>query len=428
MGRLHGTVAAALTAVLLVTVHGAAHADAPKPSVVKVEQSGQGFRLLRDGQPYVIRGAGGRIHLETLRDAGGNSIRTWGENDLEPLLDRAQELGISVTIGIWLGQPRQGFRYDNEGAVRAQLEMARGFIRRYRNHPALLMWGIGNEMEGDGKDARIWTAVNDIAKMVHQEDPNHPAMTVVAEIGNDKAAQFQRLCPDVDILGINSYAGLPSLPKRLKEAGFTRPFVITEHGPQGTWEVAKTPWGAPIEASSTRKAEEYLANYQSSIAGQAQCLGSYVFHWGQKQETTGTWFGMFLNSGERLGTVDAMTYAWTGKWPANRAPKLNKLDTEVDQKEIAPGSVHTVKLAVEDPDGDPLTIRWEVRSESSDRREGGDREAEPIAHPEAFMEARGTQFTFRAPALQGGYRVFAYVYDGKGNAATANVPFFVRVK
>lgn len=428
MGRLHETVGAALTAVILLAVAAVAHADAPKPSVVKVEQSGQGFRLLRNGQPYVIRGAGGRIHLETLRDAGGNSIRTWGESDLEPLLDRAQELGISVTIGIWLGQPRQGFRYDNEGAVRAQLEMARGFIRRYRNHPALLMWGIGNEMEGDGKGARIWTAVNDIAKMVHQEDPNHPAMTVVAEIGNDKAAQFQRLCPDVDVLGINSYAGLPSLPQRLKEAGFTRPFVVTEHGPQGTWEVAKTPWGAPIEASSTRKAEEYLTNYQSSIAVQAQCLGSYVFHWGQKQETTGTWFGMFLNSGERLGTVDTMTYAWTGKWPTNRAPKLSKLDTDVDQKEIAPGSVHTVKLAVEDPEGDPLTVRWEVRSESSDRREGGDRETEPIAHPEAFMEARGMQFIFRAPTLQGGYRVFAYVYDGKGNAATANVPFFVRVK
>jgi hypothetical protein len=232
----------------------------------------------------------------------------------------------------------------------------------------------------------------------------------------------------VDLLGINSYAGLSTLPKRLQEAGFTRPWVVTEHGPQGTWEVAKTPWGAPIEASSTRKAEEYLANYRAAISGQPQCLGSYVFHWGQKQETTGTWFGMFLHSGERLGAVDAMTFGWTGKWPANRVPEIGRLESDVEQKEVAPGSLHTVKLEVKDPEGDPLTARWEVRSESSDRREGGDREAEPIAHPEAFVEARGTTFTFRAPSLQGGYRVFAYVYDGKGGAATANVPFYVRVK
>jgi hypothetical protein len=411
----------------LLTAQVAGRTADVSPSVVKVEKSGAGFKLTRNGLPYVIRGAGGRIHLETLRDAGGNSIRTWGETDLEPLLDRAHELGISVTIGIWLGQPRQGFNYGNEGSLRAQTETVRGFLRRYRNHPALLMWGIGNEMEGDGADPRIWTHVNELAKLVHQEDPNHPAMTVVAEIGGPKLQQFKTLCPDVDVLGINSYAGLPSLPKRLKEGGFDRPFAVTEFGPQGTWEVAKTPWGAPIEANSTRKADEYLANYRGAIASQPNCLGSFVFHWGQKQETTPTWFGMFLNSGERLGPVEAMATAWTGKAPANRAPRLVKLDTPVEGKEVPPGGTHVAKLDVQDPDGDPLTVRWEIRSESSDRREGGDRESEPIAHPEAFIEAKGTQLTFRAPALQGGYRVFAYAYDGKGNAATANVPFFVRV-
>ena len=39
----------------------------------------------------------------------------------------------------------------------------------------------------------------------------HPVMTVVAEIGGDKVANFQRLCPNVDILGINSYGGVQSL-------------------------------------------------------------------------------------------------------------------------------------------------------------------------------------------------------------------------
>jgi hypothetical protein len=83
-------------------------------------------------------------------------------------------------------------------------------------------------------------------------------------------------------------------------------------------------------------------------------------------------------------------------------------------------------VVVEDPDGDPLTVRWEVRSESMDRREGGDREAEPPPHPESFVESKGFDFTFKAPTLTGPCRLFVFVYDGKGNAATANLPFLVK--
>ena len=45
-------------------------------------------------------------------------------------------------------------------------------------------------------------------------DPNHPTMTVLSEIGGDRVKNVHRLCPDVDIVGINSYAGAVTLPKR----------------------------------------------------------------------------------------------------------------------------------------------------------------------------------------------------------------------
>jgi hypothetical protein len=422
-------------ALILVSVHlvllspraGHAREGEARPSIVKVRKDSAGYHLERDGRPYVIKGGGGRVHVEALKEAGGNSIRTWGEDDLEPLLDRAHELGLTVTVGIWLGQERQGFSYADAGSVRREVEKSRGFFRRYRRHPALLMWGLGNEMEGSGENPAIWRTVNEIARIARAEDPNHPTMTVIAEAGGRKIAQFLALCPDVDVLGINSYAGLPSLPKRLADLGMDRPYVITEFGPPGPWEVGKTHWGAPLEPTSTEKAKVYLSEYGTSIAGQAgRCLGSYAFLWGHKQEATATWFGMFLPSGERLGAVDAMSFAWTGRWPANRAPEIEAMPTDAREAELAPSERFTVKLDATDPDGDPIVSRWEVRSESVDRRQGGDREAEPPAHPECLVEARGLEATFRAPSRPGAYRVFAYLYDGKGGAATANVPFAVK--
>ena len=113
----------------------AAQSKGGMPAVVKVQRDKTGYHLLRDGRPYVIKGGGGRVYLEALKEAGGNSLRTWGEDDLEPLLDRAQELGLTVTVGIWLGQERQGFNYSDAGSVRREVEKARAFFRRYRRHP-----------------------------------------------------------------------------------------------------------------------------------------------------------------------------------------------------------------------------------------------------------------------------------------------------
>lgn len=424
-------VGGALAMVAVIAAAGCCLAQAPerKATVTSLEKTGSDYRLTRAGQPYWIRGAGGRDYLELLKDSGANSIRTWGEEDIEDLLNRCQAQGLSVCVGIWLGQERQGFNYGNEGAVRAEVEKCVRMVHRYKDHPAVLMWGLGNEMEGSGENEKIWRTVNEISQKVKAEDPNHPTMTVIAEIGDggSKARHFNDLCPDVDILGINSYAGLPSLPKRLAQAGFTRPYVVTEYGPQGSWEVRKTPWGSPVEETSTRKAERYAENYERCLVEQKeQCLGGYAFLWGHKQETTATWFGALLSSGERLGAVDALAHGWSGKWPANRAPQLAKITTEVAEKEVTPGAKFTAVADVTDPDGDPLTLRWEVRSDAREVRQGGDPEHAPLPVPEAFIEAKGKEFTFRAPSQPGAYRVYCYVYDGKGSAATGNVPFFVK--
>src|SRR5262245_45433481 len=161
----------------------AAPPSARKPVPVRVEKTDKGHRLLRDGKPFLIKGVGSQTDLALLKRCGGNSIRTWGAENLGDVLDEAHEHGLTVLAGIWLGHERHGFDYNNADQVARQYEQARAVILKHRNHPALLAWAIGNEMEGYGKgdNAAIWSAINSIAAMAHKLDPNHPTLTAVAE-------------------------------------------------------------------------------------------------------------------------------------------------------------------------------------------------------------------------------------------------------
>ncbi len=249
------------------------------------------------------------------RQYGGNSFRTWGADGSQSKLDEAQKLGLTMTLGIWLGHKAHGFDYNDAGMVARQLDDAKKAIDKYKDHPALLMWGIGNEMEMGfpDNDPAVWKAIEEIAAYAKKVDPNHPTMTVVAEIGGEKVKMINQYCPSIDVIGINSYGGGPSIAERYKKAGGVKPYAITEFGPPGTWEVGKNAWDAATELSSTAKAASYRETYEKAIANQPMSLGSYAFTWGNKQEATATWFGLLLPDGSKLGAVDALSELWSGK-------------------------------------------------------------------------------------------------------------------
>ena len=202
--------------------------------------------------------------------------------------------------------------------------------------------------------------------------------------------------------------------------------MLTEFGVSGTWEVPATPWGAPVEPDpSTKAAETYTAYTMDRDHNVGRSLGSYVFFWGHKQEATATWYGMYLPSGEKLPRVDAMAYAWSGKWPDNRAPKLQSLETPVAFNKVKPGTRSYAEVDCIDREGDELRYVWDIRAESSDRKIGGDAEAAPPSFPDAIEAGQGTaRIEFRVPSLPGAYRVFVTAYDGEGGAVAHNLPFY----
>ena len=407
-----------------------------KPKKVTLDIQDRRHKLLVDGKPFYINGAGLEFgDIATLAKYGGNSFRTWstenGKQSAKEVLDEAYKNGLLVTMGIEVARERHGFDYNDEIAVNAQYERIKREVIALKEHPSLMIWSIGNELNLSYTNPRVWDAVNEISKMIHQVDPNHLTTTTLAGITQREVQLIKDRASDLDILSIQMYGELSNLPHLVGDCGWEGPYMVTEWGATGHWEVPTTSWGAPIEENSTIKAKNYLERFKAGIASdKTQCLGSYVFLWGQKQERTPTWYGVFLADGKETESVDVMHYIWTGKWPENRSPQIHSLI--LDQKVADDNIILTANTAciayasASDLDGDYLTYHWEVLYETTDLKDGGDLEAKPSAVEVKAIEKNNHSLQFVSPGKSGDYRLFVYIYDGKNHAATANIPFQVK--
>ncbi|NEK69255.1 MAG: hypothetical protein G3W70_15845 [Xanthomonas perforans] len=410
---------------------------------VRIAQEADGYRLLVDGAPFVIKGAGlGNGSMETLAARGGNALRTW-RVDPDPqrqraLLDRAQGNGLKVAVGIEVGNQRHGFDYDDATAVKQQLQRILAQVRQSAAHPAVLMWVVGNELNLDYTNPKVWNAVGEIAEAIHAIDPDHPVTTTLAGFDKQLIDHLKTRAPALDLIAVQLYGDIAALPQKLHESGWRGPYVVTEWGPTGHWESPTTRWGAPIEDDSTRKALLLEQRYRSDIASDTrQGLGSFVFLWGDKQERTPTWYGLFLSSGEATPSVDTLQLLWTGQWPATRAPTVAALtlagQRATDSVSLRPGQAVTARIRASG--ASVLRYDWHVRSESTARSIGGDPETLPPLVDAAIApnrvpggrngaRATGEEVRLIAPT-PGNYRLFVEVRDDAGRAGYANLPFRV---
>ena len=404
--------------------------EGPVTSKVEIKKEGERFKMYRNGEPYFIKGAVGWSFLDELKASGGNSLRTSAIH-----LDEAYERGLTALVNIPMRAERDGFDYSDESAVKEQYEKAKAIVVEYKDHPALLMWAIGNELDhipGDlDYNLKMWDAVNDIAGMIKEIDPNHPAMTVTGFGKLEKLKDIKERCPNLDLLGINAYASLVKVPDWLSEYNWDKPFAVTEWGPSGWWEVPRTKWGVVIEETSTEKASVYRERYEKVILGDPRCIGSYVFLWTtNRQERTHTWFNMFHDS-LKTQTVEVMQYMWTNTYTDNLAPRIESLTINginaVDHVQLAPGGIDHAQIVVSDPDEDELRTEWELLPEPTEfGAYAGQGETKPTPVEGFIVKKYDDAIDFRVPPDQAvNYRLFVYVRDGQGHIATANIPFYV---
>jgi hypothetical protein len=405
------------------------------PVTVTIKEEAGRYKLYRDGQEYFIKGAGCEHgNIAALAKHGANSFRTWRTNNGRQtglaVLDSALKYNLTVSMGLDIGRERHGFDYDNSKLVQKQFEEIKNQIIEFKDHPALLIWVVGNELNLRAKNPKVWDAVNEIAQMIHEIDPYHPVATTIAGADREDIQHVKTRCPHIDVLGIQLYGKVIHLPEYIAVAEWTGPYIVTEWGPTGHWESERTIWNRPIEQTSSQKRKSYVERYNIAIASDPdQCIGSYAFLWGYKQERTPTWYGMFLETGEETASVDAMHFIWNGKWPDNLAPELIVLtiDNKVASENIILERKKKYRVHVEatDENKQQLFYRWEIRSEVTELSDGGDFEKSTPNLKELFVVENDEQAEFIAPHKPGEYRVFVYVIDEMNNAATANIPFKV---
>ncbi|WP_158286416.1 glycoside hydrolase family 2 TIM barrel-domain containing protein [Chitinophaga sp. S165] len=387
--------------------------------------------MYRNDTPFVVKGGSGYARMTMLKAIGGNTVRTWDTAGLGAILDSAAANNLAVIAGLYIPESRYfGLFYNDQKKVDEQYAALRQVIQRYRSHPALLMWCLGNEVDFPFKARynKFYDAYNRLLNMIHTEDPDHPVTTTMVNYQFRNIINIRLKVKGIDIISFNTFGDLQKLKNNLSSFSWfwKGPFLITEWGIYSPQESVNTAWGVPIEPTSTKKAAQYREMYTRDLpVDNPRFLGALTFYWGQKEEVTPTWYSILDDSGGATAMVREMQSLWTGATQLREPPELEYMLVNgkgaADNIIMKPGTMQTAEVRMIDPLTKGLRIVWKVLDEDFDPQN--------MHQPKAYMvdltPGDSLRVTFRAPSKEGPYRIYSWIYDDDGNVATANTPFYV---
>jgi hypothetical protein len=254
--------------------------------------------------------------LPLMREASINTVKTY--RPLEPaILDECLRQGILAIVTV-------AATANDDYAAR---------VTALRNHPAVLMWMVGNEWNrnnlfGSCSGDACYARVNAIAQDIKRLDPNHPVATSFAPTRDLPVDADVTRLPAVDVWGLNVYSQ-PGFFQRFQDwrlmmlrTGLRKPFFMSEYGADAYDNRAQRPDQVPQAASLTTQTQEIRA--QSSARDPAlPCLGGTPFEWSDEWWKSGSPAsqdpGGFANAG-----VASDMYAnedWWGIVDIDRKPR-----------------------------------------------------------------------------------------------------------
>ncbi|WP_329459298.1 discoidin domain-containing protein [Streptomyces sp. NBC_01497] len=399
-------------------------------NVVKVTGSQGNWQLTVNGSPYQIKGltwgpaaADAARYMPDVASMGVNTVRTWGTDATSaPLLDAAAANGVKVIAGFWLqpgGGPGSGgcVNYLTDTAYKNDMlaEFPK-WVDTYKDNPGVLMWNVGNESvlglqncySGDELERQrdaYTTFVNDVAKKIHQVDPDHPVTSTDAWTG--AWPYYKKNAPDLDLYAVNSYDDVCNIKNTWEQGGYTKPYIVTETGPAGEWEVADDANGVPDEPTDQQKADGYTKAWNCVTAHKGVALGATLFHYGTEDDLGGVWFNL-LPDGLKRPSYYAVKKAYGGDTShENTPPQVTDMTVGGATQGVETGADVSVSTRTTDPDGDPVTYQVLFSSNYIDQNKA-------LVPAAATDRGHGT-LTVKAPDKVGVYKVYVKATDGHGN-------------
>jgi cellulose synthase/poly-beta-1,6-N-acetylglucosamine synthase-like glycosyltransferase len=427
----------------------------PQPHKLTSIEGGSGhFSLTVDGAPYYIKGIAynpshdwhdaslplSRTEIDTdfsvIRKMGGNTVRRYGESWSDrSIFDSAADHHLKVLYGFWFLQD-VNYLTDTgkEQAYRQQIEST---VLKYRNHPGLLGWSLGNEVWGllkhryakpyltEERHAHV-LFVERMARLIKELDPNHPVFcTQESQHIGGAVSDYAGGAPSLDVISVNGYyqADISNLDQIVTRIDPSRPYLVSEFGPNGYWDQVRNQYDRQsglLEDTAVRKAGLYAYRWREYIqANMGRNIGGVAYCWSDRYEGTSTWFGMIDLYGHPKPVIAALTNAWQspdpglgGDFPYD-GPKILGIDYPSTPQ--WPHEPFTVKADVDLHGDDHPFFRWTVTGPGFNANVG---RITPLNN--------GELASIELPATAGWYRIQLKVV-GKSGLDEANVPVLVKV-
>ncbi|CAK9096309.1 unnamed protein product [Durusdinium trenchii] len=245
-----------------------------------------GNQILVDGAPLHLKGVAwnpvpkGGVHpadldfarfvdedSKLMQEMGINAVRTYESIVDKNVLDTLWKRGIWVVNSVY-----------NWGG--ADADSAAEPVKATKDHPAILMWTIGNEWNYNGLyvGSSFFDSVGkirDVARVVKKYDNGlHPIASIYGDVG--KLDQAVDSLPEIDLWGINAYRGI-SFGNLFRdfEKITGKPMFFGEYGADA-FNADKNGEDQESQAKATRQLTEEIIG-QSSVLGRGPCIGGFIF-------------------------------------------------------------------------------------------------------------------------------------------------------
>lgn len=208
------------------------------------------------------------LDIPLMAAAGINAVRTY-----EPLTDRAV---LDALFAAGIRVLNTVYPYGGAPPSRAG-ELA----NTIKDHPAILLWVVGNEWNYNGlyvglDHAAALTQINAAAAAIRAVDDTHPISTVYGEL---PSADTLAAMPDIDIWGLNVYRGLGFGDLFTDWAALSsKPFYLAEYGADA-WNATLDREDPTSQADAASTLTILILDHSSALTTSGTCAGGTLFEW-----------------------------------------------------------------------------------------------------------------------------------------------------